>query len=273
MRKFNFTKMVASGNDFILILKENLSALRIPLSILAKSICERRFGIGADGILVLAKSKVANIKMRIFNADGSEAQMCGNGARCVALYTKEHFFPNSSKITIETKAGIIKSEIKKDLVKIKLTDPKNIKLNLPLKVNGRLIRVNFINTGVPHTVIFTQGLEKIDVKTIGRAIRYHQKFKPAGTNVDFVEVLKTDLIKIRTYERGVEDETLACGTGAVASALITNYRLLIKNCRCIYVKTYSGEVLKVYFERKENTFKNVWLEGKAKIIYKGEYYV
>lgn len=256
--------MVASGNDFVVI---SLSRyLAISLEKLAQKICDRKYGIGADGLLVLEKSKVADIKMRIFNADGSQAQMCGNGARCTALYLGRK---NSA---IETKVGVIKSQVNGDTVKIKLTEPKDIKQNIPLEVNNRTLHVHFINTGVPHTVIFVEGLDKIDVYNLGNYIRYHKKFSPAGTNADFVEVLSNNSIKVRTYERGVEDETLACGTGAVASSLIA-YRLSQTRKSPIRVLTKSGGILKVYFTEKENRFTDVWLEGKAKIVHKGEYYV
>jgi len=194
--------------------------------------------------------------MRIFNPDGSDAKMCGNGARCSVLYIGRR------NTELETKAGIIQSQLKGNSVKIKLTEPKDLKLNLPIKVNNRTLQVNFINTGVPHTVIFVADLDKIDVINLGRQIRFHKRFAPQGTNVDFVEALSNKSIKIRTYERGVEDETLACGTGVVASALITNYQK-------INVHTKSGEILKVYFDKIGDKFRNVWLEGEAKIVYKG----
>jgi len=275
MKKINFMKMVASGNDFVVIPLSRYPV--IPLKKLAKEICDRKFGVGADGLLFLEKTKAADVKMRIFNPDGSEAEMCGNGARCVAFYLGSRFKVQGSRLKIETKAGIINSEFKGENIKIKLTDPKGIKLDIPIKIDNRLLKVNFINTGVPHTVIFVEGLDKIDVVNLGRQIRYHHKFKPAGTNVDFVEVLNDDSIKIRTYERGVEDETLACGTGSVASALIFVARLPLPVrqafARQIDVITKSGEILKVYFERLGNNFRNVWLEGKARIVYKGVYHV
>lgn len=263
--------MVASGNDFVVV--ENHRAVRLPgFRVLAKMMCDRKFGIGADGLLVLEKSKSADVKMRIFNADGSEAQMCGNGARCVALF-KLSSGGVASEVNIETKAGIIVSRIKGDCLKIKLTPPRDISLDIPILVNNRRLRVNFINTGVPHAVIFVQGLDKIDVAGIGRGIRYHKQFAPAGTNVNFVEILDKDAIKIRTYERGVEDETLACGTGSTAAALITSLVLQEAGSAKIKVLTKSGETLKVYFKRLKDKFNSVWLEGKAKIVYKGEYYV
>jgi len=273
MRKIDFVKAVASGNDFIIL---NYQLPITNYQLLAKKICDRKYGIGADGLLVLEKSKIADVRMRIFNPDGSEAQMCGNGARCVAFYFKSKIKNQKSKISIETKAGIIDSEVRGFNVKIKLTNPKDIKLNIPLKINNRILKVNFINTGVPHAVIFVEGLDKIDVVNLGRIIRYHKKFMPQGTNVDFVEIKDDENIRIRTYERGVEDETLSCGTGAVASAIISNIKYQIdieeKNYK-VNVYTRDGEILRVYFERKDKNFKNVWLEGKVKIVYKGVYYV
>ena len=257
MEKIDFTKMVASGNDFIVVNRA--------LGNLARKICDRKFGIGADGLLVLEKSKRADVKMRIFNADGSEAEMCGNGARCAALFT------GKKNLLIETKAGIIDSQVQGDNVKIKLTIPKNIKLDMPLKVNRRILHLNFINTGVPHVVIFTEGLDKFNIIGLARFIRYHKRFAPKGTNVNFVEALDKDVIKVRTYERGVEDETLACGTGSVASALI--FALKNSAANKVYVYTKGGEILKVYFKRSGKSFSNVWLEGIVKIVCKGEFYV
>ncbi|MDD2752293.1 MAG: diaminopimelate epimerase [Candidatus Omnitrophica bacterium] len=270
MKKINFTKMVASGNDFIVIPGSGASST--VYRALAKKACNRKFGIGADGLLVLEKTRKAAIKMRIFNADGSEAEMCGNGARCAALYACSNITLSKSHwLKIETKAGILEANVEGQDVKIKLTEPKNIKLDIPVLVNGRSLRVNFIDTGVPHAVIFTQGLEKIKITDLGRTIRYHQKFSPRGTNVDFVEVLDNNSLKIRTYERGVEDETLACGTGSVASALI--FALKGAQGNKINLHTQSGEVLKIYFNKEKNSFHDVWLEGKAKIVYKGAYHV
>ena len=261
--------MVASGNDFVVI--DRVQSTEYRVQSVAQKICNRKYGIGADGLLVLEKSKIADVKMRIFNPDGSEAEMCGNGARCTALWATANRKPQTAKLKIETKAGIIESEVNNKNVKIKLTDPKDIKLDIPIKINNRLLKVNFINTAVPHTIIFVEGLDKIDVVNLGRQIRYYQKFKPAGTNVDFVEVLADDSLKIRTYERGVEDETLACGTGAVASALLYAIRYTLYASGKVNIHTKSGEILKVYFDKIGDNFKNVWLEGKAKIVYKGVY--
>jgi len=261
MKKLKFTKMVGSGNDFIVITGKppgNLPKL-------ARILCDRKFGIGADGLLLLDKCKNADLSMRVFNADGSAARMCGNGARCAA------FFSGKPKARLRTPAGVIQAEVHGAQVKIQLTAPRDIKLDIPIMVNDRLLKVNFINTGVPHVVVFVNGINAIDVRQIGASIRNHAKFRPAGTNVNFAEVKEPNTISIRTYERGVEDETLACGTGSAAAALIFALKNNLDNL--IKVKTESGEILKVYFQKEDGEFRKVWLEGSARIVYKGEYYV
>ena len=269
IKQIEFIKMVASGNDFVIIenRKEQISNHR--LSLLAKQMCDRKYGIGADGLLVLEKSKKADIKMRIFNPDGSEPQMCGNGIRCVALYSTKN------RIRVETKAGIIEAEINKDKaqVKVRMSQPKDIRLDSPIKIGERKIKVNLVNTGVPHAVIFVEGLDKIDVVNIGRQIRFHKKFLPEGTNVNFVQIIDNNNIKLRTYERGVESETLACGTGTVAAALLCVTRDPQPVARRINVHTKGGEVLRVEFHRVNGNFNDIWLEGKVRIVYSGVYNV
>lgn len=273
MKKIEFTKVVASGNDFVVIHNCQLSV--VSCQHLAKEICNRKFGVGADGLLVLEKSKVADVKMRIFNVDGSEAEMCGNGARCVALWAKSKIKNQKSKIIgIETKAGIIEALVSGSRVRIKLTEPKDYTLGVPIQIKGRELKISSINTGVPHAVIFVEGIEQIDVSNLGRHIRYYECFAPSGTNVDFVEVVDRNTIKVRTYERGVEDETLACGTGAAAAAVVTGYRLGVRGYENkINVITQGGETLRIYFKKDNDTISDVWLEGRARIVYKGEYYV
>jgi diaminopimelate epimerase len=261
MKKLKFTKMVGSGNDFIVI--RGKPSGNFPK--LARTLCDRKLGIGADGVLLLDKSPGVDLGMRIFNADGSEAEMCGNGARCAA------FLSGKPKPRLRTAAGIINAEVRGNRVKIQLTSPKDIHLDLPLIVNNRLFKVNFINTGVPHVVIFVNDINNLDIKHIGRNIRNHPEFSPRGTNVNFVEEKEKGLIQVRTYERGVEDETLACGTGSTAAAVI--FALKNKLDNLIRVRTQSGEILKVYFQNTQDGFSKVWLEGSVKIVYKGECYV
>ncbi|MDP8230883.1 MAG: diaminopimelate epimerase [Candidatus Gorgyraea atricola] len=259
MNKLKFTKMVGAGNDFVLIdIRDKRQGTRDKgWSRVAQDLCQRKTGVGADGLLVLEKSKRADFRMRIFNADGSEAEMCGNGLRCAALYVGK-----KGKAKVETKAGLYEATITgKNRVKIKMEEPKDLKSGFPIRVNDRRIRVSYVDTGVPHTVVFVQGIEKIDVDSIGRSIRYHKEFKPRGTNVDFVEIIDDKNIKMRTYERGVEGETLACGTGAVAAAIISSVRCQVSG---VNVHTKGG-ILKVYIGHK-----GVYLEGEARKVYQGE---
>jgi diaminopimelate epimerase len=273
-QKISFTKVVGAGNDFVLIDNRRLKiSSKQKLSSLARQMCDRKYGIGADGLLIWDNARDAVARMRIFNADGSEAEMCGNGARCFGLYVSRELKGIKPGFDIRTMAGLVKAQVNGDEVRIKLTDPKQMKFNMPLRLNNRSIRVNFINTGVPHTVIFVHDLDNIAVAQLGRQIRNHRDFAPAGTNVNFVEIADKDSIRIRTYERGVEDETLACGTGSTAAALITAVKLNALPLKMINVITKSGEVLKVHFEQEDSLFRNVWLEGKASIVYQGVYYV
>ncbi|MEW6075216.1 MAG: diaminopimelate epimerase [Candidatus Omnitrophota bacterium] len=263
MHGIRFVKMVASGNDFVIAEEKELRVANARN--IARAVCQRKSGIGSDGLLVLGPSTRADVGMRVFNADGSEAEMCGNGARCVALYMYR-FRRRKPFFTIETKAGIIRAEVSGQNVKVKLTDPLVRAQQVPLSLQKSL-NVHYINTGVPHVVIFVEGLDTIDVETIGMQVRYHKKFAPAGTNVNFVEVASPSLIKVRTYERGVEGETLACGTGSVASALIFAMKTGAKHKVDVYTK--SKELLTVYFQYERGSFSNVWLKGKARIVFSG----
>jgi diaminopimelate epimerase len=267
-----FTKLVASGNDFLLIDARGRTGLSLRgMPSLARLMCNRTAGAGADGLLVFRKSARADARMNIFNSDGSEAEMCGNGARCFALFLSLHSRKKTGRLRIETAAGIVEAIIGKDTISVKLTDPGAPVFDMPVDVLGRSLRVNCINTGVPHAVIFVEGLGAIDVDGLGRAIRYHQKFAPAGTNVDFIEITGPDAIAIRTYERGVEGETLACGTGSCAAALIANAAYGIGR-GLVKVATAGGEILNVRFTRKQGGYTDLWLEGKARIVYEGRSY-
>ncbi len=265
-RKFEFTKMVASGNDFIVFDNRRRNLKDGPE--IALKVCARTTGIGADGLIFIEKSKKADFRMRIFNPDGSEAEMCGNGIRCAALYKAK------KSACIETLAGFLNAEIQDDGIKVRMTEPQNLQLNVNLNIDGRVYQVNYINTGVPHAVYFVEDLESTNVRMLGRLIRYHRQFEPEGTNVDFEKILDQDMIMIRTYERGVEAETLACGTGSVASALIYHHKFVeADGSHVVNVQTKGDEMLKVYFDYKNGNFENVWLKGKAQVVYKGECYV
>ena len=266
--KIKFTKAVASGNDFIII--DNKSGKSgVPAganySKLAEDLCRRHLSVGADGLLVLEKSKKADFRMRIINPDGSEVTMCGNGARASALYAAGEKW--GTKLTFETGAGIIKAEVKGDTVKLRMSDPKDAKLNIALGCGEKITSAHFINSGVPHVVCLVKEIEDFPVKEIGEKIRYHELFSPAGTNANFVNVISPGSARIRTYERGVEDETLACGTGSVASALILG--LLGKVSSPVKMRTESGEELAVHYKRDGNKITDVYLEGTAEIVFEG----
>ncbi len=258
-----FEKYVAAGNDFVVI--DNRKGLVKNGALKAKELCDRKTGVGADGLLLLEGSKKADVKMRIFNPDGSQAEMCGNGVRCLAHFAVSHKICKTDH-TVETGAGLIGAQVRRNTVNAKLTQPSIPKLNIRLRVDGHAEIVHFINTGVPHAVIIQDSLERVDVENRGRAVRRHAHFAPRGTNVNFIHCSK-DGIEVRTYERGVEGETLACGTGSTASALIASS--LFGFSSPVSVKTSRGDVLKVYFKKKGTFFSEVWLEGPVRAGFKG----
>ena len=263
-----FYKLSASGNDFIIFLNFEGKITLEEGKILAKKLCRPKFSISADGLILLEKPSIssASFSWKFFNSDGSEAEMCGNGARCVARLVEElGLF--KSPFYFETKAGLIYAEVKGERVKVALTSPMDLKLNLVIRTDYDWFMAHFVNTGVPHVVIFWDDIESAPVEKIGPKIRYHEIFKPAGTNVNFVELVEGDkkYLKIRTYERGVEAETLACGTGASASAYVS-YKLGLVDKK-VDLLTKSGEILTVYIEDEEN---KIYLEGDTRFVFEGK---
>ena len=275
-----FVKMVGAGNDFIII--EPVAHLDYVK--FTQAVCDRHTGIGADGVLISEKSKTSDYHMRIINADGSEAEMCGNGARCMAAYIVANFNPTKKLFGMETLAGEILAEVQAEEVRVRLSDPKDYRPTLNLTIANQKMRVDYIDTGVPHTVVFVEGLQEVDVNTLGRLIRNHPRFAPRGTNVNFAEIASPEggksgnsMVAVRTYERGVEAETLACGTGAVATALIsylhTHPSVKEQKGAMMKVVTTSKEILEVTFDLyKDYKIDNVWLKGTANLVAKGEYY-
>ena len=261
-----FYKMSGSGNDFILIDNREGSLPVGDLSAFARKICARKVSVGADGLIVLERSDRADFRWQFFNADGSVAEMCGNGGRCAARYAFLRGIA-PARMTFETLAGIIDAEVKVDTVKLRLTDPGEARLGEKIDVGGRTLEIDSIDTGVPHAVHFVNDLREIDIFADGRAIRRHVHFQPAGTNVNFVRAVDRHALQVRTYERGVEDETLACGTGSVASALVASARNLVESPVAVTVQ--SGEVLTIFFEKTKKGFAGIYLEGKTKVVYEG----
>ncbi len=223
MSVIRFTKMVGTGNDFAIVdvRHQRLMPRRGQWSAISRALCDRHRGVGADGLLVLEPSTRADIKMRIVNADGSEAEMCGNGARCVAVLLAGAD-ARRRLVTIETMAGVLSATVSGDRVALHMTDPTDLKLGRSLSIGRHRFQAGCVNTGVPHLVVPVAGLEQIDVPQLGRALRFHRQFAPHGTNVNFVQAdaTRSNRLRIRTYERGVEAETLACGTGVTAAALL-----------------------------------------------------
>ncbi|MBI1992304.1 MAG: diaminopimelate epimerase [Candidatus Omnitrophica bacterium] len=285
-----FTKMAGAGNDFIIVdaRRHQLAPLTRQWPAISRSLCDRHTGIGADGLLVLEMSRRANVKMRVFNSDGSEAEMCGNGARCVARYIAQG--ARGASVSIETRAGVVEATVRGDEVAMRMMDPTGLRLGLSLDVGGRTVRLlGFVNTGVPHAVVPVKRIDSIDVTRIGRALRYHRAFAPRGSNVNFVQAdaKRTNRLRVRTYERGVEEETLACGTGVAASAVLYALRhegrgrgngvLRGSRSSCrrrIEVETRSGEVLTVAFtvtgEGSSRRVSDVVLQGAAARVFEGE---
>jgi diaminopimelate epimerase len=260
-----FTKMNGAGNDFVLI-DNRAGHVHLNRDQIVR-ICDRHRGIGADGILLLEKaSNEADFRMRYFNSDGGEAEMCGNGARCFARFANK-IADAQEEISFETPAGIIAAELGDDLVTLQMTKPTDLRLNVTLCLADENKIVHFINSGVPHVVIPVSHTDDVDVRREGAAIRHHEMFSPKGANVNFIEKHGTKKIAVRTYERGVENETLACGTGVVASALI--FAATENTNGPIAVLVRSGNELQVGFDKIDNQFQNVTLTGPADFVFEG----
>jgi len=262
-----FMKMSGSGNDFILIDHREPILDEEEMKEFARKVCQRKVSVGADGLILIERSEKADFKWRFFNSDGSEPEMCGNGGRCAARFAWLKGITGPS-LTFETIAGILSAQVDGKRVKLEMTKPFGLKLDETILIEGKKQTLSCINTGVPHSVIFLEDLESVDVVRLGRAIRYHPHFAPSGTNADFVKLENHSQLSIRTYERGVEDETLACGTGAVAAALVAAFKGLVRSPASI--KTKGGQTLTVYFEIEAGEVKKVFFEGDVNIIYEGE---
>ncbi len=268
-RAIDFYKMSGSGNDFILVdNRANLIEAAVAPE-LARNLCRRKVSVGADGLILIENDDEVDFSWNFFNADGSRAEMCGNGGRCVARLANMLGICGSS-LSFRTLAGIIRAEVSGRRVKLQMTEPRDLRLDLELEVNGQRFNTYFVNTGVPHTVFILDGPEILaqqEVVVQGRKVRYHSQFAPAGTNVNFVAVLGEQELAIRTYERGVEDETLACGTGATAVALVGAAKGMVKPP--VDVQTKSGETLTIYFDPEKELPREVYMEGETRVIYQG----
>lgn len=267
-----FTKIHGNGNDFIIIDEFNKEI--VPDNVkpgFAQKYCDRRFGIGGDGVLFLSKSSSADMKMRLFQPDRSEAEMCGNGIRCLVKFGLDTGYISEGTASVETMAGIMPVDVKcqgdNTWIKVNMGKPMFDKKDIPARGEGDFInvmmdgmKVSAVNTGVPHAVIFVDDLEGIDIDALALSVRYHDLF-PKGTNVNFVNLAAEGHLNVRTYERGIEGETLSCGTGSVAAAVVANKLGMTGNE--IKVNTLGG-IINITIEGGY-----AFMEGSAKTVFNG----
>ena len=261
-----FRKMHGAGNDFIVA--DDFGG-RFPAADQAwiRRICAAHSGIGAEGLILLQPANGADFRMRFFNPDGREAEMCGNGIRCAARFAFD-FGIAGKEMSIRTKAGLLRAVVSKSGVKVAMPPPSAIRLDIRVAVGRRRFVCHFANTGVPHAVIATSNLEGVDLRAIGPVLRRHRAFGPRGANVDFMRITGPGSLEMRTYERGVEAETSACGTGATACAVIAS--LLKKVAPPVSVKCRSGDVLEIDFRLNAGLPADVSLTGPAVTVFEGQ---
>lgn len=261
----SFVKMHGAGNDFIVV-DDREEQFPLHDRDWMVRIANRRTGVGSDGILLIQPSKQADFRMRFINPDGGEVDMCGNGARCIARHAYTLGIAPIS-MSIETRAGPLHADIVGEQVRLQMMDPKDWVIDQPLKVRDQTFSYTFLNTGVPHVVLETADVSSVDVDDLGRSIRWHAAFQPEGTNVNFVQRTGPGTLTVRTYERGVEEETLACGTGIVASGLAMARRHGMS--LPVQVRAAGGDVLEVNGDLSLRGGTQVTLCGPAVTVYQG----
>jgi diaminopimelate epimerase len=262
----DFVKMNGAGNDFILI-DNRTGTIKLTTEQVVR-LCHRQRGIGADGLFLLVPntSGKAEWSWQFYNSDGSTADMCGNGARCFARFVQS-VAGTKEQITFETGAGVIGASFQGARVTVSLTTPRDLRLNELVPTSGGKLTVHSLNTGVPHAIVLVPDADKAMVQPLGAELRFHEHFKPKGTNVNFVQVLGPNHIRVRTYERGVEGETLACGTGLTAAALVISR--LNQFTSPIKVQVQGGDTLEVSWTASGDGFAEVKLNGPADFVFKG----
>jgi diaminopimelate epimerase len=281
MEKIFFVKMSGAGNDFILFDRNNNPGLTLNPRVI-KNLCDRRNGIGADGVIIISDDEKYDFGMEYFNADGSTGSLCGNGSRCAIKFAELTGRIKNGRAAFTCNRKAYSGDIlEPDRIKFFLNSPEDVKLNFEISLADKAVKVNYINTGSPHVVIninnillnsakensYYTNIDEVPVTEIGGEIRYLKEFAPEGTNVNFI-VLDNKNVKIRTYERGVENETLSCGTGAAAAAVIAFINYGIKPP--VNLLTRGGDILIVEFDFIDNKIKNVSLTGPVKLIFTGE---
>ncbi len=262
------TKMSGAGNDFLVIDHRSRFIPEPYQPQFAQLVCRRRFSAGADGLILIEDSVDEDFSWRFYNNDGSVAEMCGNGARCAARFAWRNGIAGRS-MRFSTLAGIIEAKLlgEHEHVQISMTDPFDFRESILVELDASEKEVFFVNTGVPHAVVFVDS-DQTPVKQWGRTLRFHEAFEPAGTNVNFVRIIEDGQLLVRTYERGVEAETMACGTGVVAAAIVAARQGLAESP--VDVTTTGGEQLGVQFSLSGSSVSAVRLQGPARIIYEGD---
>jgi len=261
-----FTKASGAGNDFVIV--DNMDGkVSLPAAALAPALCDRHFGIGADGLLVLEKSARADFLMQYYNADGSYGGMCGNGGRCAARYLfLRGLVPRTHRF--EALDHVYEAWVEEKTVRLHMKDPVDLRAGLRLEIPEGIFTGTFVNTGAPHLVVFVEDVDRLKLGSIGPALRNHPAFGAPGTNVSFVAVQAPQVIALRTYERGVEAETLACGTGSIAAAVVSCLEKGVKPPVCVAVR--SGEELHVSMKQEGGRPTEIMLEGSARMLFAGE---
>jgi diaminopimelate epimerase len=261
-----FTKMNGAGNDFVLI-DNRAQTIKLSRDQIAR-LCDRHRGVGADGVMVLipCTSGKADWAWDFYNSDGSTGEMCGNGSRCFARFVQKRT-GNPNDFTFETEAGIIGAKFQGDRVTINLTAPRDLRLGEQVHLSSGPQAIHSLNTGVPHAVLYVPDADEAMVAQLGPEIRRHPHFGPKGTNVNFTQVLQPNHIRVRTFERGVEGETLACGTGVTAAALIS--ARVHRFVSPVKVQVQGGDLLEVGFEEENGGFSDVRLTGPAEFVFEG----
>ena len=269
MEKFSFYKYSGHGNDFVIIDNWDGVVADNDMSNIAKLMCRPKFGVGADGVVfIIAGPDEVDFAWRFFNADGSEADMCGNASRCTAhLAVTLGIAPN--EMAFKTSAGVVEATVDGRVVRVKIPKAGRSEGSALVEAEGVSLTYHRMNTGVPHAVAWVEELENLNVLKIGRSVRRHPAFTPDGTNVNFVKILGPDKLAIRTYERGVEDETLACGTGATAAVLLAAAQGLV-TAPVVKCQTRGGESLTIILEGPLTDPDNIFLEGEVRCLFSGQ---
>jgi len=262
-----FTKMHGAGNDFVMI--ENLDGTIELSSEQVAKLCDRRFGIGADGLILLNPPADESVEatMVYYNADGGRVDMCGNGARCFTSFALQNGVGDGSSVSFKTDAGPMTADAKEEQFTIRLTPVHGLTLDQKLVTDQGSFEYHFMNTGVEHVVRFVEDVAKVDIVPEGSAVRYHDDFAPKGTNANFAQIQSDGIIKVRTYERGVEGETLACGTGVTAVAIAATLKGLAE--APVKLLVAGGDVLTIGFDREGDSVSNITLTGPAKNVFTG----